>query len=372
MSAPGSIGMRADEYTIADAVPSGYQTAVVGKWHLAGNTPLGSLTGGWDHAPRCGFDLHVGSLGNLGSNFSPFLNYNVVITQLIDLAAAQIVSIQNYYATTKTTDDALKVIERFGDGPWLLWVAYNAVHKPYHIPPQSLLQSSNHDFSTDLGRGKAMVEALDSEIGRLLAGIRPDVLARTTVIYFGDNGTKEDLVQPPFDPEHDKGTVYQGGVNVPFIVRSRRTPPQYRGTECDALIDLCDLLPTVATLLSTGVPQGTDGVSLLPYLVDPTTPSQRPWVYAEAFSPNFMAQPGVTISQVALDSHAQAARESRYKLIRKRTFMNGQVSTEVLEFYDLENDEFEANDLLDTLGNPPVAQQATFDALLQVILLQSS
>jgi arylsulfatase A-like enzyme len=372
LGVPRSEGLRADELTLGDVVPSSYHRAVIGKWHLAGNGPLGSRTSGDDHAPRCGFDLHAGSKGNLGLSIQPYFSWEMVLSQLANLLASHVVQIQNQYATTRTTDDALRVIEACGDQPWLLWVSYNAPHQPYHVPPAHLLQGAGHDLTSDLGRGLAMIEALDSEIGRLLDGIRPAVLARTTVIYFGDNGTKGDLVEAPFDPNRAKGTVYEGGLHVPFIVRSRRIPPELRGGECAALIDFTDLLPTVADLLGVPKPVGLDGTSFLPCLTAPGAPSLRSWVYAELFTPNFVPQPGQTISQVPLESHDQAVRGERFKLIRKRTFTNGQPATESFEFYDLVRDEFETHDLLDAQGDPPQVLQATYDSLLAVLLAHSA
>lgn len=366
-----SDGMRADELTLGDIVPASYRRAVIGKWHLAGNRPLGSLTGGKDHAPRCGFDHFAGSMGNLTYLLQSYTFWKQVLSNLADLAGTHQVQINGEYATSRTTDDALRTIEAFGEDPWLLWVSYNAAHTPLHAPPAHLIQSPDPDLSTELGQGKAMIEALDTEIGRLLTGIRRSVLERTTVIYFADNGTNPKVVEPPFDPERAKWSVYEGGVHVPLIVRSRRIPPHLRGGESEALIDLTDLLPTVAELVGVATPPGLDGRSFLRCLEDPATCSPRRWTYAEFFTPNFVPEPGLTVSRTPLNLYRQAARGARYKLLRERTFSNGQVATETLELYDLELDEFELNDLLDAQGNPPPALQSTYDALLRVLLDQA-
>lgn len=361
-------GLRADALTLPDILPPNYASAVVGKWHLAGNGATGSLTSGIDHAPRCGFDFHVGTKTNLGDDPIVYFDWTQIISFIANLAASQTVDLVGEYATTRVTNDALRAIDGFGGRPFFLWVSYHAPHKPFHVPPAHLVQSTDLDLTTDIGKGKAMIEALDAEIGRLLASMDPDVLARTTVIWFSDNGTQKQLVEPPWDPTKVKSTVYNGGVNVPFLVMGRRIPIQFRGQECERLIDITDLMPTVAEMLGVPAPVGVDGQSFLPYLSNPRATPRRDWIFAERFKPNFGPQGGTSISQVPLDVHDQAVRDQRYKLIRKRVYDNGGLlSSEELEFYDVELDYYELQDLLDSQGNPPAELQATFDGLLAIL-----
>ena len=64
---------------------------------------------------------------------------------------------------------------------------------------------------------KAMIEAMDAEIGRLLQGLGA-ARARTNVFFLGDNGTPQNVVLPTFSPDKVKGSPYEGGVNVPLLV----------------------------------------------------------------------------------------------------------------------------------------------------------
>ena len=70
-----------------------------------------------------------------------------------------------------------------------------------------------------------MIEAMDHEIGRLLASLAPEVLARTTVVFVGDNGTPNCVPVAPFAPDRAKGYLFEGGVNVPLIVKSPLLDP---------------------------------------------------------------------------------------------------------------------------------------------------
>ena len=62
---------------------------------------------------------------------------------------------------------------------------------------------------------------------------------------------------------------------------------------------------------------------MVPYLSDPATPSQRGWIYAERFSPNFIPRAGWSLADFDITLHQQAARDQRYKLIRKWTAGSG-------------------------------------------------
>ena len=134
---------------------------------------------------------------------------------------------------------------------------------------------------------RAMVEALDTEIGRLLEGVD---LQRTTVIFLGDNGTTPQVVVPPFDPARAKNTVYEGGVHVPLFVAGAAV--EVPGTTCDGLVHAVDLFATALELagvdLAAVLPPdlALDSVSFAPYLADPALPSLRSTLFTEVFKPN--------------------------------------------------------------------------------------
>lgn len=357
----GDTGLRDDYDTIADLLPVPYRRAVLGKWHVAGPGSLGALTQGIDHAPRCGFEVHVGTFANLVGS-QTYFDWLLLQSSILNLPATSETWVNGQYATTYTTDSAIRTINNFDDQPWFLLVSFNAPHTPYHVPPAALIQTPGLDTTQNLGKGKAMIEALDTEIGRLLASISPDVRAHTTVIFYGDNGTQFNLVQPPFSGGKSKGTVYNGGVHVPMIVSSPLIPPQHVGAECAALIDVTDLLPTVLEVVGVSAPTTIDGVSMVPYLQDPSTASQRAWIYAEKFKPNFVPAAGQTIGDQTLTQHHQAVRDARYKLIRQWG-----TASETFLMFDLATDYFETQNLLDAQNQPPPSLQTTYNALRSVL-----
>jgi len=249
-----------------------YAHAAFGKWHL------GDSTVGGDLAPNlAGFSHFAGTLANL---FAPEDYFN--FTKITDGVSTAVTS----YATSETVDDVLAWVGQTPD-PWFAYVGFHAPHTPYHSPPASL-HSVDLTQPTKRKQFEAMVEALDTEIGRLLNGLAPAVRANTTVIFVGDNGSHGQITLPPFDPKHAKGTLYEGGVNVPLIVQGQLVTEL--GQEVTGLVSTTDLFATVLQIAGGGTPlpkgAGRDSIGLRPYFTNAQLPPLRNYAYAEAFLPN--------------------------------------------------------------------------------------
>lgn len=271
-----------------------WSTTAIGKWHLsAPKTP-----NGYDHPNLQGFDHYKGAIHNLYFEDDPengkndYFHYDYVVDGKV--------SRSDTYATQQQTDDALEAMRTLEE-PWFLYVAYNAVHTPFHIPPDSNLP----EHVPPPKKFDAMVHNLDTEIGRLLAGLG-DRGQRTLVVFVGDNGTPGQAITPPFQKDHGKTTIYEGGTNVPLIVAG----PGVTGRgESAALVHVVDLLPTIARLVgvdpkATGRP--LDGVSFAGVLKDPASAGQRKFVYTERMSP---------AGPPPWRGEWRAVRDDRYKLI---------------------------------------------------------
>ena len=229
-------------------------------------------------------------------------------------------------------------------------MAFNAPHKPYHAPPAHL---HSYDLpplgSDDPLYMRALTEAMDTEIGRLLTGLDPAVRANTLIVFVGDNGTAQSATTAPFVPAHAKGSTYEGGVNVPLIIAG---PGVVAGGECTALVNTTDLFATVAGFV--GVPSpAEDSVSLAPYLADPSAAPLRTWVYTEWFQPD--------LAELA-STHRRAVRDARFKLRRGDTLTTVQYE----QLFDLAVDPFEQHDLL-RAGNLGPAALAARDQLRAVL-----
>ncbi|MEQ1746307.1 MAG: sulfatase-like hydrolase/transferase [Saprospiraceae bacterium] len=304
------------------AAPSVYATANIGKWHLHIPTPANR------NNPRAlGYDRYSGMF--IGQT-PDYYNWQ----KIVDGAAA--VTVTNY-ATTELVDDALAWLQSLDPAkPFFLWQAFNAPHSPYHLPPPALhtvpglTGTDQHIVQNRPEYYKAMIEAMDTEIGRLLQWLEDHNLRDSTnIIFVGDNGDNSQICQFP-NANRAKGTIYQNGVHVPLIVSGPavRTPNRTSA----ALVSSTDLFATVldisgATGWKTHIPASrpVDAVSLAPILSDEKT-AVRDWVFTEIFDP--MTTP----------DEGKAIRDTAYKLLH---FDDGHQ-----EFYHLALDRFEQNNLL--------------------------
>lgn len=324
------------ERTIPEMLGPRWHTAAVGKWHLAGK----GVTGWERDALDQGFDSHRGSAANLVSFFGglPGASY----THWEKLVNGQ-VSVRDRYATTDTIDDAIDAIRGMPE-PWFTWVAPNAAHDPFHVPPAALIRTPLPEAPTRHQMFRASIEAVDHEIGRLLDAIDPGVRARTMVFVIGDNGTPGQVLPPPLDGRQGKHTVYETGTRVPFIVSGAGVTA--RGATSRALVHVVDLLPTVAAIAGADPRDGRpiDGFDLAPLLADTDARWPRDVVFTEQFRP---VGPG------PWDEEAVAVREKRYKLMELRE--HGELTERHL--FDLRG---RVDDGPDLLGKPlePEAKEA--------------
>lgn len=310
--------------------PWPYTSGAIGKWHLA------HIDYGLPDDPRThGFDTHRGTWGNL--NAWSYFDW----PKLID----GVETFTQVYASTDQVDDALLLSETLPQ-PWFLWVAFNAPHRPFHVPPDHLHDQDVDENSSKAELYRAMVQALDTEIGRLLDEMDPVVRSETTILFVGDNGIMHDALDYAVVPARQaKATMYEQGIHVPWIVASPHvTQP---GTTSDSLVHIVDLFPTMAELADVDPAQlpDIDGVSFLPILADPTA-TTRTFVWSEDHQP---------VGPPPWSRHDFAIRDDRYKLTWRPT-------TGREEFFDLEPRAFDDGpDLLK--GELTVDEKAAFEAL---------
>jgi len=304
-----------------------YSSSLIGKWHLGGNNnpnyPTDSL----------GIPYYAGILGGGVRNYERW-----------ELAEDGQITSSTEYVTSKLTDLAIDWIND-QDSPWFCWLAYNAPHTPYHLPPTTLhqqdqLSGTDADIeSNPFPYYIAALEALDTEMGRLLSEIPSDILANTTVIFIGDNGTPNAVLQDPFSRRQGKGSLNQGGINVPLVVAHGGVSRS--GEREDALVGVTDLFATITRLSGVEVDQVNDSFDFS-YLLANTGESRRSCNYADRAPSD-----GNTL----LD---WTARDSIYKLIVSD-------DEQTFEFYNLLDDPSEDNNLI--RRNLTEEQQLAFDVL---------
>jgi arylsulfatase A-like enzyme len=282
------------EYTLAEAVrDAGYRTGHFGKWHLGLLEPHWPEKQGFDVAFHCHPDP-----GPPGSYFSPYgvtppgtqpaPGNKRVFGTITDGPPGE-------YITDRLTDEAIRFIEANKDAPFFLNLWHYGVHGPWGHKEAITADMARRSDPT--GRQKnpvmaSMLKSVDESLGRLLDTLeRLGIADDTLVIFTSDNGgnthsntaddskTKDAAAartaaaasyrtwaghEPPTNnaPLRDgKGTLYEGGVRVPLIVRF---PGRVQaGSTSDALVGCTDVYPTVLDLVGIArtPAQVMDGVS---------------------------------------------------------------------------------------------------------------
>jgi arylsulfatase A-like enzyme len=329
----GRVGTLAgSEETIAEALSAvGYQTALFGKWHLGLNT--GS------YPTDQGFDYYSGGLGGDVEDY-----FNWTKTQIGGQGGTRTDSTETNYATQVVSEEALAWINS-KTGPWLVQVSFNAPHAPFHVPPSGTYTSVTLSGAVgDPCTGpaaqscyRAAAEAMDSFIGSLLTGIDPAMLADTVIIFLGDNGTPGNMIIEevglPFDQSHGKGTLYEGGINVPMIVSGGASSGVDTG-EISDLVLVQDLFSTILEIAgATPSASQIDGQSIIGYFdADTPEPSARSRLFSDLYN-----------GAAGIDRWAVRGMEAKY--ITRNEDVNGDNVAEVVEeCYDLDADPAESDE----------------------------
>ncbi len=248
------VGLPLTEVTIADVLKSAdYVTGAVGKWHL-GMAPH-------FHPFKRGYDEFFGFLHGGHSYIDPGLGtFNPILrgTEPVD---------EKEYLTDAFSREAVAFIQRHHDKPFLLYLAYNAVHTPMQAPPR--YQNSFGHITNPKRRVYAgMLTAMDEGIGKLLDKLTELGIEEDTLLFFvNDNGGPTPANGSDNSPlRATKGTMFEGGIRVAFMVQWPRCLKG--GKIYEHPVIALDILPTVATAAGADLPAGCkiDGVNLLPYL----------------------------------------------------------------------------------------------------------
>ncbi len=331
LPAPHTVDMALEEYTIAEAMrDAGYATFFAGKWHL-GTGKFGPNAQGFD----------PGLIPLKGGFFPPD---NKGADPKIDPKATDLIA-----------DDAVKFIETHKDQPFFAYLPFNAVHIPIGARAdliekyQKKKEASAPGDAWGMESGcklrlvqndpvyAAMLEQMDSAVGRVLEAVEKNGLAdRTIIVFMSDNGglatpeggglsDRDGFVTSNLPLRAGKGWPYEGGVREPLIIDvPGMTKP---GSTCDVPVTSTDFYPTILQL--AGLPlnpgQHCDGTSLVPLLEGkPLARGPIFWHY-----PHYSNQGGAP---------AGAIRDGDWKLVE--WFEDGR-----LELFNLRDDIGEKNNL---------------------------
>jgi arylsulfatase len=364
----GGAMMAASEITLAEMLKEGgYRTGIFGKWHLGDNYPMRPMDQGFNQSV-----VHLaGGMGQVGdfttwfegdrSYFDPVLWHN-----------GERESYEGYCSDI-FTDRALEFIEGNDSRPFFCYLSFNAPHTPLQVPEEYYRIYADVDPSTgfdakelpdgmsekdkeDARKVYAMVSNIDHNVGRLMQKLEALQLRdNTIVIFMTDNGPQ----QPRYvaGMRGRKGSVYRGGVRVPFYLSY---PSKFRGdSDVSANAAHIDVLPTLAELCGTEVPSDRkiDGLSLVPLIEGKSVERERPlfFYWSRKYPERY--------------SNVAVQKES-HKLVAHNDY---DAPIEAYELFDIEKDPNEQNNMV--LQNKHLADdlqsemQKWFDTLVQSVNL---
>ncbi|MBC9868125.1 MAG: sulfatase-like hydrolase/transferase [Opitutae bacterium] len=298
---------------------SGYETALVGKWHLGLEGP--------NIPNQRGFKYFKGFLGDMMDDYyhhrrhgHNFMRENGTV---IDPEG---------HATDLFSQWAVDYIGQASKmaQPFFLYLAYNAPHSPIQPPQEWVDRVMKREPGIAEKRAKlvALVEHMDAGIGEVVQALKDNGIYRNTVIIFSsDNGGSLRFGSDNGPLRAGKGTVYEGGLRVPnFVVWKDRIPA---GSMSHHTGMTMDIFPTILEICGAQWDGPIDGVSFAPVLHGKAVDvSQRAMIFSRR--EGGLAYNGKTI---------EAVRIGDFKLLQNYPFAP-------YELYHIAEDPYEKNDLL--------------------------
>jgi arylsulfatase A-like enzyme len=256
-----NVGLDPQHPTIASLLKgSGYETALIGKWHLGFRPEWGPNAHGFDEffgvlAGAVDYHMHKNGLGE------PDLYENLTPVE------------KNGYLTDLLTERAVSFIKRRRTAPFYLSLHYTAPHWPWQdrkggervIFTRKTIEPVTMGGGGSLKLYAEMMRSLDEGVGQVMRALKTAGLERNTLVIFtSDNGGERFSYQWPFSGE--KGDLLEGGIRVPAIVSWPTVVPSRRVSNQMAIT--MDGTATILAAAETPPDQrySLDGINLLPLI----------------------------------------------------------------------------------------------------------
>ena len=256
-------GLDENEETMADMLArNGYKNrAIIGKWHLG-------------HTKKVHYPMNRG--------FSHFYGHLNGAIDYFDLTREGELDWHNDwetchdkgYSTELITKEAIRCIDAYEkEGPFMLYVAYNAPHTPLQAQEKDIkLYTNKFDSLTPKEQKKvtynAMVSCMDRGIGAIVDALKKKgIMDNTFFIFFSDNGTAGVPGSSSGPLRGHKFDEWDGGVHAPAVLYWKKAEKQYKNLSSQ-VTGFVDLVPTLKDLVGdhSRPKREYDGISILPVL----------------------------------------------------------------------------------------------------------
>ena len=339
-------GIHPDETFLPELfLSAGYQTAMVGKWHL------GHAQQSY-HPNSRGFEHFYGHLHTEVGFYPPFASLGGKDFQRNGVS----IDDQGYESYLLADEVSRYIRERDAEKPFFIYMPFIAPHTPLDAPEE--LQTKYADMADDRGKSRskmadstrfmakvtgrtsarpmyaAVVDAMDQAIGRVLDTLDREGLAdNTIVLFFSDNGGAVYAIGGADNAplRGGKGDTFEGGIRVVAAMRWPEKIPM--GSRVDSIMSVMDVLPTLAS--AAGIDADTqfrlDGRNMLPALIDGQTMPREKLLFF--------------ISETPFKNHVNVtAFNDEWKLIQR--IETGFSSVDVTQFlFNIAEDPHEHNNL---------------------------
>jgi arylsulfatase A-like enzyme len=300
---------------------AGYQTAIIGKWHLGLESP--------NTPNERGFDFFHGFLGDMMDDYWTHLRHG---NNYMRLNQKEINP--KGHATDIFSDWAIDYFNEVKqtDKPFFLYLAYNAPHFPIQPPDEWLekVKKREPELSELRAKNVAFVEHMDDAIGRVLSALESTGLSKNTLVIFSsDNGGSLPHGASNGLLREGKQDMYEGGIKVPtcFVWPGKINPE----TQNSNLGLTMDLFPTFCEIAGVTISHEIDGISLIPGLLGKKHITDDRTVF-------FVRREGGEYGGLCY----YAARKGNYKLLQNTPY-------EPLQLFDIVSDPYEKEPLDENL-----------------------
>jgi arylsulfatase A-like enzyme len=309
-----------DAITLPDILnKAGYETALIGKWHLGLESP--------NTPNERGFKFFHGFLGGMMHDYYTHLQHgNNYMRKNESIVTAK------GHATDVFSDWAIDYInvQKNTDSPFFMFLAYNAPHYPIQPPKEwyEKVKNREKDISDKRAKNVALVEHLDDGIGRVIKALKASGQYENTIIIFSsDNGGHLPSGASNGNLRGGKIDMYEGGIKVPTCMLWKNKIKS--NTACNVTGVTMDFYATLTNLAGVEVNHEVDAIDLLSGISDKTIKKDDRTIY-------FVRRAGYNYSGLCY----YAVRKGDYKLVQNSPF-------EEFQLFNIKEDPFETIPLED-------------------------